>query len=563
MVLATHQRAKHFTCATCSRKMTSVPGIQNTSLNILLTFLEALVNHVKTAHGQTLGAIANAIKGRDDPETVPDVQGMDGIPTADLAEFTARITGQPIPTTTTPALPGRPRATWNLTHQQHPLQQQPAKRVKVDAPLDSQTIAAQLAEFQAKKEQEELASFIASGVAYPPGTSTQPAFFIVRFNPPGQGPWSAKGWTQLYPGSDRPKSARPRPWTTADGKSDSSNPPHTTLPPRIDSSNDPSSSPKLAAKCVSSPPFHSDLLIGKRPAPPPSLRFTKTDVILSLSPPTPGPLAPGQEPPKQPIPEQVVPAPAVGVPWQNAGGPGMTRGGRPMAMPRGMARGGPMGAMGRGAPNTYQVFPPPQAVNAVRPIAGRGGAPGSFPAQQPYAAVQQQYQPAYPTQPSYQQPGQYPPQRTYPGQQLIPPRPPNQPSQYGQYPPQQQQYPQGYPAQPPYPPRQFSPTGYSAPPMPAAAPPIPFEKLYPMHGKRASDLAILPGLPAVPGDPFPSPSPAEPVPQSAGAGPGTRMIITDDLVSPVSGPLSGPLLTCAGGKVGCSVWIWKGLISKK
>ena len=34
-----------------------------------------------------------------------------------------------------------------------------------------------------------------------------------------------------------------------------------------------------------------------RPAPPPSLKFTKTDTILSLSPPTPAPLAPGQEPP--------------------------------------------------------------------------------------------------------------------------------------------------------------------------------------------------------------------------------------------------------------------------
>jgi len=198
-----------------------------------------------------LTSVANAIKGRDDPETVPDVQGMDGIPAADLAEFTARMTGQPPPTSSVGIRAPRP---WNAPPTAQSFQQPATKRAKVDAPLDSQTIAAQLAEFQAKKEQEELAQFIASGVAYPPGTRTQPAFFAIRFNPPGQGAWTAKGWTQLYPGSEHPKSSPPRPWPRdADGKSAQSSSINSSAQLSTPA-NESLSSPKIsAAKCVSSP----------------------------------------------------------------------------------------------------------------------------------------------------------------------------------------------------------------------------------------------------------------------------------------------------------------------
>jgi hypothetical protein len=198
-------------------------------------------------HGDTLKTVANAIKGRDDPETVPDVQGMDGIPADDLAEFTARMTGNPLQSSTV----GRPVIPpWNAATA--PMQQ-PAKRAKIETPLDSQTIAAQLADFQRKKEKEELAQFIASGVSYPPGTRTQPAFFIIRLNPPGQGPWAAKNWTQLYPASERPRLVPPRPWPHADGKSASHSSKNSAQSPQS-SSNEPLLSPKLAVKCVSSPP---------------------------------------------------------------------------------------------------------------------------------------------------------------------------------------------------------------------------------------------------------------------------------------------------------------------
>jgi len=202
-------------------------------------------------HGETLTNVANAIKGRDDPETVPDVQGMDGIPAADLAEFTARMTGQPPAISSVGIRAPRP---WNAPPITQSSQQPATKRAKIDAPLDSQTIAAQLAEFQAKKEQEELAQFIATGVAYPPGTRSQSAFFIIRSNPPGQGAWTAKGWSQLYPGSELPKPSPPRPWPRdADGKSAHSSSINSSAQLSTPA-NESLSSPKIsAAKCVSSP----------------------------------------------------------------------------------------------------------------------------------------------------------------------------------------------------------------------------------------------------------------------------------------------------------------------
>jgi hypothetical protein len=114
---------------------------------------------------------------------------------------------------------------------------------------------------------------------------------------------------------------------------------------------------------------------GFGPAPPPSLLFTKTDVILSLSPPTPGPLAPGQEPmaAKQPTQRQVVDT--GGVPWVNSGGgQGMMQGGRPIAVPsRGMGSGAiEMGNMGQGTVNTYQSYSPQPLMNMPRPMIGRG-----------------------------------------------------------------------------------------------------------------------------------------------------------------------------------------------
>jgi hypothetical protein len=82
-------------------------------------------------HGDTLKAVANAIKGRDDRETVADVQGMDGIPATDLAEFTVRMTGNLPPSSTVGrhAIPP-----WTATTAPT---QQPENRARVDALVDS------------------------------------------------------------------------------------------------------------------------------------------------------------------------------------------------------------------------------------------------------------------------------------------------------------------------------------------------------------------------------------------------------------------------------------------
>jgi len=232
----------------------------------------------------------------------------------------------------------------------------------------------------------------------------------------------------------------------------------------------------------------------------------------------------------------------------------MMRGGRPPGIiaARGIGRGGVIGTMGRGTGNMYQAYPP-QPMNMSRPMMGRAVAvPGAFSGQQqpfttPPPGMRQQYQQQpYPNPYQQQRPAQYPQQQT----PFPPPRPQNQPYQYPQYPPLPAYPTQGYPTQQsPYPPRQLSPTGYSAPPMPAGQPPIPFEQLYPMHGKRASDFVVAPAQSAVQAAPLASPTDA--IPLSGGGGPTTRMIITDDSVSPVFPPRVLWVLIRIGGKVGC------------
>src|SRR5579859_2852488 len=148
--LVAHQKAKHYTCTQCSKKLNSVAGV--------FTFDRAdsgLQEHMKSIHRSTLDAIPGAVAHRMNPANAPEGNANDGIQATDLQSFLARVrtTSLPQPTTTATKKPE-------------------VKKVKVEAPLDKETIQAQLAEFQKKKELEEVDSLRKRGVALPPGLST-------------------------------------------------------------------------------------------------------------------------------------------------------------------------------------------------------------------------------------------------------------------------------------------------------------------------------------------------------------------------------------------------------
>ena len=185
MVLAAHQKAKHFTCSVCNKKLNSVAG----TIIVKPRIISGLQNHLKTMHGQTLETIANALSHRSDPATVPEISGMDGIPAQDFQEFKARY--KPPSTSQTVVLSkqfkqGKPDVV--------------VKKAKIDAPLDAETIQAQLAEFQRKKDEQEIQDLIKQGVIFPPGLTPHQALQTFRYRnpPPGSGPFAAKRLSQLF-----------------------------------------------------------------------------------------------------------------------------------------------------------------------------------------------------------------------------------------------------------------------------------------------------------------------------------------------------------------------------
>jgi hypothetical protein len=299
------------------------------------------------------------------------------------------------------------------------------------------------------------------------------------------------------------------------------------------------------------------------------------DTILSLSPPTPGPLAPGQEyhatGPLSGMANGIVVKPGLhgsptpppninasgGVGGNVMSGGGGGNGGRPGG--KWIGRGGGMRGRGfqqqqqqqnrgfgrgtfqnhgRGGPNYQYPYPPPpqqQQQQMQTPASfstvGRGQFPLQFRPGQPIPP-----QPSYPNL-GYAQtaayPGNFPPQRPVPGYSA--------PSQYR--PPQQYPYPPP-PQQHPIPQQQYpdTPQSYIPPPRSALAiPNVPFEQLYPMHGKKAAEISQTPpsvqGGGNVPGGGthgFAPPLPSSPPPLGGISGPKVDVrIIVDDVVSPV------------------------------
>lgn len=168
-------------------------------------------------HRETLETIANALSHRSDPTSIPEISGMDGIPAQDLQEFKARYNPPPTLQSVVPSKQpklGKPDAA--------------VKKSKIDAPLDTETIQAQLAEFQKKKDDQEIQDLIKQGFVFPPGLTPHQAFQTFRYRnpPPGLGPFAARPLHQLFlptpsTGNTNPAGSGNTPFNThVDGKSD-------------------------------------------------------------------------------------------------------------------------------------------------------------------------------------------------------------------------------------------------------------------------------------------------------------------------------------------------------
>ncbi|RCH77485.1 hypothetical protein CU098_002610, partial [Rhizopus stolonifer] len=75
-VLVTHQRAKHFKCEECNKKLTTAGG---------------MVVHAQQVHKITIFKVPNALPGRDKLDI--EIFGMEGIPEEDMIAHEMKISG--------------------------------------------------------------------------------------------------------------------------------------------------------------------------------------------------------------------------------------------------------------------------------------------------------------------------------------------------------------------------------------------------------------------------------------------------------------------------------------
>ncbi|KAI8991671.1 hypothetical protein BDF20DRAFT_812126 [Mycotypha africana] len=75
-VLVTHQRAKHFKCTACNKKLTTAGG---------------MVVHCQQVHKIEINKVPNALPGRDSLDI--EIFGMEGIPEEDMIAHEAKIAG--------------------------------------------------------------------------------------------------------------------------------------------------------------------------------------------------------------------------------------------------------------------------------------------------------------------------------------------------------------------------------------------------------------------------------------------------------------------------------------
>ncbi|KAJ1559413.1 hypothetical protein HK405_010729, partial [Cladochytrium tenue] len=129
-VLLDHQRARHFKCQTCNKRLNTAGGLQI---------------HCQQVHKETITKIDNAIPGRESCEI--EIFGMEGVPIEDLQAHLDEMEGKA-----------------NFNKRAHTSQ------------LSTSTLKEQLAAFQAQKEAFAAGAAGAAGmVAPPPGAFPPPA----------------------------------------------------------------------------------------------------------------------------------------------------------------------------------------------------------------------------------------------------------------------------------------------------------------------------------------------------------------------------------------------------
>jgi len=192
---------------------------RNSTLSLVLSpiypeplLIQGLQNHLRTMHNETLETVPNALANRSDPATVPDIQGMEGIPTKDLQEFKSRVRPSSKPPLSLPQF-------LQKAGKVEPV----VKKAKVDAPLGAQEIQAQLAQFQKRKEQQEIEELKKTGIAFPPGLPESQALKLFNYRkelPPGTGTYATRHPLTLIPPTHPLILAQ----KLSDGKSDTASP---------------------------------------------------------------------------------------------------------------------------------------------------------------------------------------------------------------------------------------------------------------------------------------------------------------------------------------------------
>ncbi|KAG4305947.1 hypothetical protein PORY_000857 [Pneumocystis oryctolagi] len=119
-VLTAHQRAKHFKCARCSRKLNTASG---------------LAIHVVQVHKETITTVENAIPGRDSIDI--EIYGMEGIP-EDIVQLHYKRLMDKV-----------------LSHDHVPRPE--PKRQKIETYIDTADIQARLAAHKAAMQQKQAA----------------------------------------------------------------------------------------------------------------------------------------------------------------------------------------------------------------------------------------------------------------------------------------------------------------------------------------------------------------------------------------------------------------------
>jgi hypothetical protein len=132
-ILISHQKAKHFKCERCGRRLNTAGG-----LNV----------HMSQVHKETLQAVENALPGRQSLDV--EIFGMEGVPPNELDAHLQRVTQQHF-------MEEHERAaqTGNPVRGNQPQGGQPTKRIKLESPDE---LKRKLQEWKTKKANGTLTS---------------------------------------------------------------------------------------------------------------------------------------------------------------------------------------------------------------------------------------------------------------------------------------------------------------------------------------------------------------------------------------------------------------------